>query len=150
MKYYCFGYELPALRFGGFSVMEKDTYIPGNEYGISIETIYRNFGCSLRYASIKCTAGESEDPYYFDLYNRNGELGCMDGESCTLSRINGDGGLEFENKEGESSVSFTLSREEADAGIFIDLSVADDKKICVRRGLDFSDGAGSSFMEVVK
>ena len=104
----------------------------------------------LRYSSVECTSGESEDPYYFDLYNRNGELACMDGESCTLSRINGDGSLEFENKEGESSVSFTLSREEADAGIFIDLSVPSDKKICVRRGLDFSDGSGSNSMEVAK
>lgn len=50
---------------------------------------------------------------YCDLYNEDGELACMDGEVCTVDQV-GNVLVTFRNDNGESTIYFALTKEEAD------------------------------------
>ena len=54
---------------------------------------------------------------YYDLYNKNGELACLDGEEVLIDRI-GKVTVTFRNDNGEESVYFYLTHEEADKAIY--------------------------------
>ena len=53
---------------------------------------------------------------YYDLYNEDNKLACMDGEEVTIEQV-GETLVTFRNDEGESSIRFTLTKEEAEIAI---------------------------------
>ena len=57
-----------------------------------------------------------KDEEYYDLYNEDGELACMDGEEVVIEQV-GDYLITFRNDNGESSVHFALTRNEAELAI---------------------------------
>lgn len=57
---------------------------------------------------------------YYDLYNNQGELACMDGEIVHILNINKQNDIvTFINNNGECSVIFELYTEEIEEALFI-------------------------------
>lgn len=67
---------------------------------------------------IQTEKNESGEDAYWDLYNADNELACMDGETCEIVGIQ-DGYITLRNNDGESEKLFTLSAEEANVGLFV-------------------------------
>lgn len=82
-----------------------------NTVCISVQNLYETFGDNLRLNTIS-----TEDDGYFDLYNEHGELACMDGEEVNITET-GDTYISFVNNNGEYSVYFALTHEEAKIAI---------------------------------
>lgn len=78
---------------------------------ISVQALYKTFGENLRLNTIS-----TEDDGYYDIYNEYGELACMDGEEVSITQI-GDVYISFVNNNGEYSVYFGLTHEEAKIAI---------------------------------
>lgn len=58
-------------------------------YTVSIQNLYEKFGEKLTYGYITTEEGDRGD-FYYDFYNRDGELACCDGETVEiLSKENG-------------------------------------------------------------
>ena len=82
---------------------------------ISLKTLYDKFGDNLEHGEI-IKSGEGEQEYY-DLYNVDSVLACMDGETCEV--------IEFKRAKNitvllnlESDYSFALTNEEMGMGTF--------------------------------
>ena len=60
---------------------------------------------------------EDNEKVYYDLYNEYGELACLDGELCWITQI-GNGLVSFRNDNGEGSVYFALTTDEAKVACF--------------------------------
>lgn len=60
---------------------------------------------------------ENDEMMYYDLYNEYGELACLDGESCIISQI-GNGLITLRNDNGDGSVYFALTSDEARVACF--------------------------------
>lgn len=78
---------------------------------ISVQALYEAFGENLQLNTIA-----AEDDGYYDLYNEHGELACMDGEEVSITQT-GDVYISFVNSNGEYSVYFGLTHEEAKIAI---------------------------------
>lgn len=82
---------------------------------ISVESLY-NREKDLLYGHIEYTEAnepENGDDNYFDLYNEDGELACMDGEEVIVTQIDEDL-ITFRH----DYVDFRLSYEEAEIAIY--------------------------------
>lgn len=77
---------------------------------ISVNALYDNYH-HLMLGRIEVT-----DDNYYDLYNEDGELACMDGEEVTIAQV-GNNLITFRNDNDESSIYFALTREEAEIAI---------------------------------
>ena len=60
--------------------------------------------------------------HYYDLYNNQGELACMDGEIVLISSIDKQSDtITFINNNGEYPITFELYAEEIEETLFINL-----------------------------
>lgn len=66
--------------------------------------------CNLSFGKIVFT-NEGESGTYYDLYNDDGEVACMSGEEVYVVEV-GEYLVTFRNDNGESSVYFTLTKQE--------------------------------------
>lgn len=85
----------------------------GYLYTLNIERLFKEIGNNLKYAKIEHTPSETGDFWdeYFDLYNQNGELACMDGETVQVVKDNGNL-LTLMNSTGMGDVEFDLTETE--------------------------------------
>lgn len=84
-------------------------------YGISVMALYEQYGEKL--SNCKIAKIEEGNETYYDLYNKNGVLACMDGESVTvINETNGT--LTLSSVEDENNAVFTLTREEFSVASF--------------------------------
>lgn len=89
----------------------------GDRVTVSVQALYDS-GIPLEYGRI-----ETENDYsgevvnYYDLYNDDGELACMDGEECRIEQV-GVVLITLVNDYGESAVRLTLTRPEAEIALF--------------------------------
>lgn len=81
---------------------------------ISIEALYDKYGNNTSVNTINVS--HSNGCEYYDLYNKDGELACMDGETVTVFQEN-EHFVSFVNKYGETDVFFDLTPEEAETAI---------------------------------
>lgn len=88
-------------------------YKDGQEVGLNIEQLQFALGNNLMFCEIKCDKLTDE----YDLYNGDEELACMNGESCIIEQI-GEDLITFANNNGESTIHFTLTKNEAEWAIF--------------------------------
>ena len=95
--------------------MKKQAYTKGQSVCLSIKELYENKE-KLDYTKI-ITEDDKSGIGYYDLYNDNNELACMDGEVCTIKEVKPDS-IVLINEDGEKPVYFTLSFSEADIAIF--------------------------------
>jgi len=87
-----------------------NVYKEGLEVSINVEQLNFSFGNKLSYGTI-----ETDDDY-FDLYNTDGNIACMNGEECVIEQV-GEVLITLVNQNGEGDIHFTLTRSEADAAI---------------------------------
>lgn len=87
-------------------------FTEGTTVCISIQALYDSFQ-HLTFGKIIPDLG---DTGYYDLYNENGELACMDGEEVTIEQV-GEHLITFRNDNGESSVHFALTYKEAETAV---------------------------------
>lgn len=80
----------------------------GTYVGVSVKALY-DAGIDLEHCLI-VTSGDNEIRYY-DLYNKNSEFVCCDGEVCYVEKVGAEY-ITLRNESGENPVSFTLSQEE--------------------------------------
>ena len=91
-------------------------FIEGTTVCISVQALYERFG-KLLFCKIYPDFVQIKSDYeYFDLYNDDGECACMDGEEVTIEQV-GEHLITFRNDNGESSVHFTLTVDEAEIAI---------------------------------
>ncbi len=90
-------------------------YKEGQEVCVSIENLYLKYRNAITYGHIRYDKNEGE---YFDLFNEDGELACMDGEVCFINQI-GTSLITFANYNGEKTLYFTLTKEETEAALLI-------------------------------
>ena len=84
-------------------------FTEGTTVCISVQTLFETVG-TPKFGWINFDSG------YYDLYNEDDKLACMDGEEVTIEQV-GEALVTFRNDEGESSVRFTLTKEEAEIAI---------------------------------
>ena len=82
------------------------------EVGISVETLYNEYGNILTYGTIR-----TEEDNYYDLITNDGDLACMDGEICHVMYNNEDDVILI-NEEGEENFTFRLTKEEFGIAVF--------------------------------
>ena len=87
----------------------------GDEVCISTQALYERFGKHLSQCSISLDKSEGAD--YYDMYNNEGEVCCMDGEMNRVDNICKEY-VVFSNKEEGEPVKFTLSSEEVEVAVF--------------------------------
>lgn len=92
-------------------------YKVGQRVCVSIKELYDREEV-LSFGNIVPDFDEFGDKQYYDLYNEEGILACCDGEACIIKEVT-ENYLVLMNSEGESSVLFKLTTEEADKSIFI-------------------------------
>ena len=92
-------------------------YKEGQEVCVSVKTLYES-NEKLEYGTIVPDYDENGNMNYWDLYNEDGELACMDGETCIIEQV-GNVLLTLTNDNGEGTIHFTITKEEADRAIFI-------------------------------
>lgn len=89
----------------------------GMKVCISVKSLY-NMGNDLLFGKIVPDFSESKnDTNYYDLYNEDGELACLDGEEVLVNQI-GQAIITFRNDNGDGSVYFSLTHEETAAAIY--------------------------------
>lgn len=79
-------------------------------YGISVETLYKEYGENLTYCKIEKT--EDENGVYFDLYNNHGLLAICDGENAVIVTRDKDKIRLYAEDEEDSNREFDLTPEE--------------------------------------
>jgi hypothetical protein len=87
----------------------------GDEVCISTQALYEQFGERLLHGRISVEEGEGCN--YYDMYNSEGVVCCMDGEAIRVESINGDN-VVFMNEDGEEPIKFILSKEEVEVAVF--------------------------------
>ncbi len=90
-------------------------YTEGMSVCVSVKALYENMS-DLTFGHIipDCEDGVMK---YYDLYNEDDELACLDGEECMIDQV-GQVLITLRNINGDGTVYFTLTREEADIAIF--------------------------------
>lgn len=89
----------------------------GMKVCISVKSLY-DMENNLLFGKIVSDFAESQnDTDYYDLYNENGELACLDGEEVLIDQV-GQAIVTFRNDNGDGSVYFSLTHEEADKAIY--------------------------------
>lgn len=86
---------------------------------ISVQALYEKYGEQLTNVKIDYISKGEENPDcdYYDLYDRYGQLVCMDGEVCeVVSHENGVWTLI--NSDGEYDIEFELTDEEMEIACF--------------------------------
>ncbi len=73
---------------------------------LSISTLEKELGDTLEYTRIEYSSDGDEE--YFDLYNDNDELCCLDGEEVLIIKDDGDT-LTFRNENDKNNVEFKLT-----------------------------------------
>ena len=61
-----------------------------------------------------CNGGD----YYYDLYDKHGNLVCMDGEECEVVYELSSRMYKFTNRNGEFDTTFYLTKEEVGEAVF--------------------------------
>ena len=89
-------------------------FTKGESVCISLESLYRNI-TNLNSGHIDFT--EDNGCEYYDLYNDNGVLVCMDGEVCIIEDISEDV-FTLSNNTGIQEEYFTLTVEEIGIAVF--------------------------------
>lgn len=87
-------------------------FIEGTKVCVSIQTLYNSFP-QLTFGEIVPDFGDTD---YYDLYNEDGELACLDGEEVIIEQV-GEQLITFRNDNGESSIHFALTYKEAEMAI---------------------------------
>lgn len=87
----------------------------GKEVGLNLKLLYDSVE-TLQYAEIVADFDSDNRMSYFDLYNKKGELACLDGERVRIIAVNDDY-VTFCNAK-ESMVEFLLSGMEASIAVF--------------------------------
>lgn len=90
-------------------------YQVGDCIGISVQALYNQFGEKLYQGRIE--RNEQIGCCYYDLYNTDGTLACMDGEQVFVNSID-DGKYTLESVDGGESVKFTLTKEEMSVAVY--------------------------------
>lgn len=88
----------------------------GQEVGISVRLLHER-NKPLTYGEVIHTQDEETNLNYYDLYNSDGELACMDGEEIIIDQV-GSSLLTLKNNNGDSTIYFTLTLDEANYSIF--------------------------------
>lgn len=83
-------------------------------YTLSIKDLYDKFGNNLTHGYITTEEAENGD-FYYDFYNREGRLGCCDGE--TVKILSDDGAYVLQSDNAPEGVTFTLSEEEFNVAV---------------------------------
>lgn len=79
------------------------------DVGMSLKALFGEKSSDLKHGKIiKTIEGVNE---YYDLYDLNGELACMDGEVCEIVSED-DHKVRLLNNNGEYDTIFTLTKEE--------------------------------------
>ena len=91
-------------------------FTEGTTVCISVQALYDKFWHLALCRMIKTSANSDTKNFYYDLYNDDDELACMDGEEVTIEQV-GENLITFRNDNGESSVHFTLTVDEAEVAI---------------------------------
>ena len=87
-------------------------YKAGQEVCVSVQQLYNEYGGHITYGTI----GMEEE--YYDLFNENRQLACMDGEQCRINHV-GQDMLLLKNENGWKTVCFALSKVEAATAFFL-------------------------------
>lgn len=87
----------------------------GDKVCVSTQALYEQFGERLSHGHISPEKGEG--CIYYDMYNSEDNVCCMDGEVNRVESINGDN-VVFVNEDGEEPIRFTLSTEEVKVAVF--------------------------------
>ena len=95
---------------------EDDFFTEGTTRCISIKALYE-LSSTLTYGSIIYSRDDDVKQEYFDLYNQDGQLACLDGEECKVKKVNKDS-VVLTSKNTEFSVDFVLTHEEAQTAFF--------------------------------
>lgn len=90
-------------------------YRKGQKIGISLSELYK-YSSDISCGYIDHDDDDGEDGYY-DLYNRDGEVVCMDGETCIIKDVL-DYGLVLINDDGLTPKEFTLNYAEIGVAVF--------------------------------
>lgn len=108
---------------------ERNMLNKGDEVCISTQALYEKYGERLSHGHISPEKGE--DCIYYDMYNSEGNVCCMDGEVIRVESTNEDT-VVFVNEDDEEPIRFTLSMEEVEVAVFQayqkDMSIAASKK----------------------
>lgn len=89
----------------------------GQKVTVSVQALYDS-GIPLEYGRIEVENDDSGKVVnYCDIYNEDGELACMDGETCIIEQI-GTVSITLVNNYGESTVLFALTKKESDIAIY--------------------------------
>lgn len=86
--------------------------VPVGVKSLYMFNIYRYPDGGPAYGHIEINFNGLGDEPYYDLYNPDGYIACMDGEVCEVTGIEDDK-VFFVNKAGDYPVEFVLTQEEA-------------------------------------
>lgn len=89
----------------------------GMKVCISVKSLYDMKNDLLFGKIVPDFAENQSDIDYYDLYNEDGELACLDGEEVLVDQI-GQSIITFRNDNGDGSVYFSLTHEETDVAIY--------------------------------
>lgn len=96
---------------------KKVEFAVGMEVTVSIKTLY-TAGITPGYVSIETEEGDDGIIGYYDFHDkRTGHVVCMDGETCTITKVDNNS-ITLLNKDGEVETEFMLSLEEANICCF--------------------------------
>lgn len=92
-----------------------DVDVVGETFCINLQALYEQCD-NLQYGHIVPDFDDGEMVYY-DLYNDEDCLACLDGEGCVVDDID-DKTITFRNQHGDCDVLFKLTIDEASVAIF--------------------------------
>lgn len=111
------GYRQPFTVKGNKTYSKNDNmkYEIGQRVNISVKALYEG-NANLEYTDIH-SHYDGKDKFY-ELYNDNDELCCLDGEECIIGHIVYDDVYDLVNNYGETAVHFMLSEHDLDIAVF--------------------------------
>lgn len=93
------------------------TFTVGQEMGVSAKALFDKFS-TIRYGKIVVEKDPNGVEEYYDLYNRLGNLVCMDGETCHVAQIFDNGDISLQNDDGDYPAVCVLTAKEAQVACF--------------------------------
>ena len=92
---------------------------------VSLAALYdsyygNNLPSGNRIEASYCDSDTFRGGYYYDLYDKHGNLVCMDGEECEVTYELSSRMYKFTNRNGEFDTTFYLTKEEVDEAVFFD------------------------------